>query len=97
MRSIEDTRFDTRQRELAAITAELLAAWVANSADKQRLNRLVWTASFWLPEEAVITTNKLVCHDRIDPRTVRDVIIEVRKYLKGPGDRLEAKDVAIFE
>jgi hypothetical protein len=95
-KTIEGLRFELRQRELAAVTAELLSLWAADSGNRQRLNQLIWTATFWLPEDVVISMNKLVCYDRDDPRDIRDVVLGVRRYLKGDQDTLEKKDVAVF-
>jgi hypothetical protein len=95
-RKLEDLKFEIRQREQAAMMAELLSEWVANNPpDKKRLNRLTWEASLWLPEDVARDLCATLNH-KPGAKSVKELLIEVRKILKGPKDGFTAASIIHF-
>jgi hypothetical protein len=94
-RKLEDLKFEIRQREQAAMIAELLAEWVSKPMDTKHLNRLTWEASIWLPERIARDLCATLNHQPAS-KSYKDLIVEVRKILKGDQDGLTADQVIDF-
>lgn len=92
---LEDFRLQFKQREQAAVIAELLAEWTSGRYDPKRLNRLMWEASLWLPAETVAELNKLVLNSP-DARPVKQLLVEVRRHIKGKQDGVRPSHIVHF-
>jgi len=92
---LEDLRFQFKQREQAAMIAELLAEWSSAPPDVKRLNQLSWEASLWLPPEIVAELAKVLCHSP-DARSMKDLLVDVRRHIKGAPDGVEAFHIVHF-
>jgi len=94
-RKLEELKFEMRQREQAAMIAELFAEWQSKPVEKKRLNQLTWEATLWLPENVA---RDLCATLNLQPnaKTVKDLLIEVRKILKGKEDGLTPGSVIDF-
>jgi hypothetical protein len=92
---LEEYRYEMRQREQAAMVAELLAEWVARPTDTRRLTQLVWGASLWLPAPVARELARTLSY-ATGAQTTEEILIEVRKVLKGASDDLTAADVIHF-
>jgi hypothetical protein len=94
-RRLEELKFEIRQREKAAMIAELLSEWVANPCDKKRLNQLTWEATLWLPEGAARDLCRTLNHQG-GAKSSKELLTEVRKILKGADDGLKAEEIIHF-
>jgi hypothetical protein len=94
-RKLEELKFEMRQREQAAMIAELLAEWSSNPTDKKRLNQLTWEATLWLPENVARDLCAIFSYQP-GAKSVKDILIEVRKLLKGADDGLTAGSIIHF-
>ncbi len=89
-----DLNFSVKKREEAALVAELLAEWVNRPDDLKTLNRLLWEASLWLPDEEALEINNLLAHD--GDITTKQMIIKVRKIIQGGETKVTADDLTSF-
>jgi hypothetical protein len=94
-RRLEELKFEIRQREQAAMIADLLSEWVANPEDKKRLNQLTWEASLWLPEGVARDLCRTFSYQS-GAKSSKELLIEVRKILKGANDGLKADEIIHF-
>jgi hypothetical protein len=92
---LEDFRFQFKQREQAALIAELLAEWSSGHYDPKRLNRLIWEASLWLPAETVTELSKIVGNSPA-ARPMKQLLVEVRSHIKGKQDGVGATHIVHF-
>jgi hypothetical protein len=92
---LEDFRLQFKQREQAAVIAELLAEWSSEHPDPKRLNRLIWEASLWLPAETVAELVKVV-RNSPDARPVKQLLVEVRGHIKGKQDGVGVSHIVYF-
>jgi hypothetical protein len=92
---LEEFRLQFKQREQAAVIAELLAEWSSGQYDPKRLNRLIWEASLWLPAETVAEISKVV-RNSPDARPVKQLLVEVRGHIKGKQDGVGASQIVQF-
>ena len=58
----------------------------------KRLNELTWEASLWLPPEIVKALGARLTQAANAPN-LKDVLIQVRKQLRGPADNVTAEDI----
>jgi hypothetical protein len=92
---LEEFRLQFKQREQAAVIAELLAEWSSGQYDPKRLNRLIWEASLWLPAEMVTEISKVV-RNSPDARPVKQLLVEVRGHIKGKQDGVGVSHIVQF-
>jgi hypothetical protein len=92
---LEEFRLQFKQREQAAVIAEILAEWSSGSYDPKRLNRLIWEASLWLPAEMVAELTNLV-RTSPDARPVKHLLVEVRSHIKGKRDGVGMSQMVHF-
>jgi len=87
------------QREIrlrAALIADLLACWLANTDDSRReMNRLSFEAFLWLPQDVAEKLSDTLAHTP-GAKSVPELIAEVRKLLLGPQDSLDWRHVISF-
>lgn len=89
-----DLNFSVKKREEAALVAELLAEWVSQPEDRKTLNKLLWEASLWLPDEEALALNKLLARE--GDITTKQMIIRVRKIIQGGETKVTADDLTSF-
>ena len=94
-RKLEELRYELRQREQAAMVAELLAEWTSKPTDVKRLNQLTWEASLWLPARVVKDLCGTLSHGP-DAKSTKAILVEVRRVLKGKPDDVTAADFIHF-
>lgn len=92
---LEDLRFQFKQREQAAMIAELLAEWSSGGHSPKRLNQLAWEASLWLPSDIVIELAKILCNSP-EARPMKELLVDVRRHIKGGSDGVEASHIVHF-
>jgi hypothetical protein len=92
---LEEYRRQFKQREQAAVIAEILAEWSSGNYDPKKLNRLIWEASLWLPAETVTDLSRLV-RKSPDPRAVKQLLVEVRGHIKGKQDAVGTSHIVHF-
>ena len=93
---LEVFRFEQRRRERAAMIAELFAVWIGRSPeDVERLNRLSFEASLWLPDEIVIELSKRLTY-RADAKDINELLVDVRRHLMGKPDGVEPGHIILF-
>jgi hypothetical protein len=93
---LEDFRLQFKQREQAAVIAEILAEWSSGDYDPKKLNRLIWEASLWLPAETVAELTKLV-RKSPDAMAVKHLLVDVRSHIKGKQDGVGASHIVHFK
>ncbi|HAS6934015.1 hypothetical protein [Vibrio parahaemolyticus] len=89
-----DLNFSVKKREEAALVAELLAEWISCPEDRKTLNKLLWEASLWLPDEEALEINNLLAHE--GDITTKQMIIRVRKIIQGGETKVTADDLTSF-
>jgi hypothetical protein len=94
-RELEIFKGEVRQRERAALIAELIAEWSSHPANPKRLNQLVIEANLWLPEQHARDLNRILVHAR-DAKNPKELIIDIRHLLIGPKDTLAADEIVHF-
>jgi hypothetical protein len=93
---IEQSKDDNLRRMRAVLIADLLSEWLTFPDSQKRLNQLTIEAFLWLPEEiAKKLSLRLLNHP--DGPDVRDIIIDVRKYLLQKNDSVTSEDVIVFD
>jgi hypothetical protein len=94
-RDLEMFKYDVRQRERAAMIAELLAEWDSRPKDPKRLNQLVLEANLWLPEQYARELNRILAHAP-EAKFPKELIIDIRHLLVGREDTLSADEIVYF-
>ncbi|CAH7303217.1 conserved hypothetical protein [Vibrio chagasii] len=89
-----DLNFSIKKREEAALVAELLAEWVSHPEDQKILNKLLWEASLWLPDEETLALNNLLAHE--GSITTKKMIIQIRKIIQDGETSVKAEDLTGF-
>jgi hypothetical protein len=87
--------FDAKRREKAALVADLLSEWLKKPMDKDKVNRLLWEASMWLPENEAKDLNNLLAH--AGSITTKQMIVRIRSVIQGKDTILTADDITHFE
>ncbi len=81
---LEEFRLQFKQREQAAVIAEILAEWSSGNYDPKKLNRLIWEASLWLPAATVA-------------ELTRQLLVTVRRHIEGKQDAVGASHIVHFK
>lgn len=89
-----DLNFSVKKREEATLVAELLAEWISHPEDNKKLNKLLWEASLWLPDQEALDINKLLAHQ--GNNTTQQMIISARKIIQGRETKVTADDLTCF-
>lgn len=79
----------------AELVAELLAEWINNNEDRQKLNELSYKAFLWLPAEVAEQLSNELAHAE-NRQGIRKILIETRKHLLGASDPLTEDKVISF-
>ncbi|MGH9933043.1 MAG: hypothetical protein ACREA9_27995 [Pyrinomonadaceae bacterium] len=95
-RDLEIFKGEIRQRERAALIAELIAEWDSRPADTKRLNQLVIEANLWLPEQYARDLNRILTKAP-DAKFPKELILDIRHLLNGNDDGLTAEEIVHFE
>ena len=94
-RELEIFKGEIRQRERAALIAELIAEWDSRPADPKRLNQLVIEANLWLPEQHARDLNQILRYAP-EAKFPKELIIDIRHLLIGTQDTLAADEIVYF-
>jgi hypothetical protein len=94
-RDLEIFKYEVRQRERAAMIAELIAEWDSRSTNPKRLNQLVIEANLWLPEQYARDLNRILRYAP-DAKFPKELIIDIRHLLLGNDDTLAADEIVHF-
>jgi hypothetical protein len=89
-----DLSFDAKMREKAALVAKLLSEWIRKPMDPVQVNRLLWEASMWLPDQEVKDLNRLLLN--AGEKSTKDVIVAIRNVIQGKGTTVLASDITHF-
>ncbi|AMC35358.1 hypothetical protein [Janthinobacterium sp. B9-8] len=89
-----DLNFSVKKREEAALVAELLAEWISQPEDRKILNKLLWEASLWLPDEETLALNNLLAHE--GNITTKQMLIKIRKIIQNGETSITAEDLTSF-
>ncbi len=76
--------------------AELFAEWTAKPPNFKRLNQLTWEASLWLPADIVLELSKRLSNVT-DTKDTKELLVDVRRYLTGETDAVEAQHIIHFQ
>src|SRR3954454_3899957 len=94
-RELEIFKGEIRQRERAALIAELIAEWDSRPENPKRLNQLVIEANLWLPEQHAKDLNRILrCAP--DAKFPKELIVGIRHLLIGTEDTLTADEIVHF-
>jgi hypothetical protein len=70
--------------------------WIGRSPhDVERLNRLSFEASLWLPDDIVIEVSKRLTY-RADAKDINELLVDVRRHLMGKPDAVEPGHIIHF-
>lgn len=89
---IEDYRTEIRQRERAAVVAELISEWVSRPKDPKRLNQLVMEANLWLPEAIARDLDRTLRNEQ-SAKNAKELVIDIRRLLREETDSLTAEEI----
>lgn len=96
-RKLEGYKIEVKRKEQAAIVAEAIAEWAANPTkieDIKRLQKLVWEATLWLPDDLAADFNNMLAHHG---KTPKEVLIAIKSHLWGKASSLLPQDIVHFE
>jgi|SRR5882672_5781538 len=99
-RKLEKLRFETRLRERAASTAELLAEWASKPTNPtpeylKRLTQLNFELSTWLPAPIVHDLQNTLRN--AGEKNAKQIVLDVRRFLRDDSDDLNAEELVHFE
>jgi hypothetical protein len=92
-KALEDQKHETALRDRCALMAELIAEWTPS--DRKRLNRLTFEASLWLPPDLVKELTRTFT-GQANAKSPLDLLIEVRKHIRGKDDGLVSDNLVSF-
>jgi hypothetical protein len=89
------------QREIrlkGEVVADLLAQWIRKNGnlDYHELNRLTFQAFLWLPTDLAEELSNCLAR-KSGAKNIREVLIDIRKYLHGNTDTLKANNIIVFD
>jgi len=91
-KTLEDQKHETALRDRCALMAELIAEWISKPSDRKHLNRLTFEANLWLPPDLVKELTRTFT-GRAD---ALDLLLEVRKHIRGKDDGLVPGNLVAF-
>lgn len=92
-----DLSFEQKKREQSALVAEAIAEWIAYPTeieDVKKLQKLVWEATLWLPDELAKKFNDMLTHKE---STVKEVLVAVKSHIWQKPTSLKPDDIVHFE
>jgi len=89
-----DLSFNIKKREASALVAELLAEWVSKPEKRTKLNKLLWEASLWLPDNETKELNKLLAHK--GDIHMKEMLVKIRRIIQGCETTVTANDLTSF-
>jgi hypothetical protein len=92
-----DLSFEQKKREQAALVAEAIAEWIAYPTeveDIKKLQKLVWEATLWLPDDLAKNFNDMLAHKE---KTAKEMLVEVKSHIWQQETKLEPDDIVHFE
>ena len=85
-----------KQAEMASSVAELFSEWnKGNNADKAKLNKLVWEATLWLPDDILKEVYKQLSYQP-GHKQVKEIIIDIRKSILKKSTSIKPEEIIHF-
>src|SRR5690606_25305893 len=95
-KQLEEVKYSHTIKQKASLIAELIAEWLSKPEDRKHLNKLTFEAFLWLPKDIASDLSNLLSH-KSESKSVREIIVSVRKYLLEEADGLDAREVIVFD
>lgn len=92
-----DLSFEQKKREQAALVAEAIANWIAHPTevkDIKELQKLVWEATLWLPDDLAKDFNDMLTHKE---KTAKEMLVSVKSHIWQQETKLKPDDIVHFE
>lgn len=92
-----DLSFEQKKREQAALVAEAIADWIAYPTevdDIKKLQKLVWEATLWLPDDLAKDFNDMLNHRE---KTAKEMLVAVKSLIWQQETNLKPDDIVHFE
>lgn len=92
-----DLSFEQKKREQAALVAEAIADWIAYPTeveDIKKLQKLVWEATLWLPDDLAKDFNDMLAHKE---KTAKEMLVAVKSHIWQQQTELKPDDIVHFE
>lgn len=92
-----DLSFEQKKREQSALVAEAIAEWIASPTeieDVKKLQKLVWEATLWLPDELAKDFNDMLAHKE---KTAKEMLVAVKSHIWQQPTSLKPGDIVHFE
>ena len=89
--------FEQKKREQAALVAEAIAEWIAHPTeveDIKHLQKLVWEATLWLPDDLAKNFNDMLAHKE---KTAKEMLVAVKSHIWQQPTTLKPDDIVHFE
>ncbi|WP_072669381.1 hypothetical protein [Vibrio injensis] len=89
--------FEQKKREQAALVAEAIAEWVVHPTevdDIKQLQKLVWEATLWLPDDLAKNFNDMLAHKE---KTAKEMLVDVKSHIWQKPTTLKPDDIVHFE
>lgn len=89
--------FEQKKREQAALVAEAIAEWIAHPTeveDIKHLQKLVWEATLWLPDDLAKNFNDMLTHKE---KTAKEMLVAVKSHIWQQPTTLKPDDIVHFE
>ena len=96
-KKLETYKLEAKRKEQAAVVAEAITEWAASPtevSDIKRLQKLVWEATLWLPDELAIDFNNMFMRKG---KTPKEILVAIKSHLWGKETTLRPEDIINFE
>ncbi|MBK8245291.1 MAG: hypothetical protein IPK88_17835 [Saprospiraceae bacterium] len=94
-KKLEDYKIDQLIKLKADMIAELILEFNKKNGDSNRLNKLAFDASLWLPKNLVEMMTKMLIKEPNAPH-YKQVLAEFRVHLLGENERISPESIAHF-
>ena len=100
---LQEIEFQNDIRQKASIVAEMFSIWVHSSEsgkelsheERQKLNKLCWECSFWLPDKIALDIHKRLSNHS-DAKDLKEIIMDVRQYLNPNSSKIDWQNIVHF-
>lgn len=102
-KKLQDNKFKEDYRLKAAIVAEMFSIWCQGPHSKtdltpqdfQKLNKLIWECTFWLPDNIIADINLRLQNDT-NSKDLKEILVEVREYLNPNLEHIDWQKITHF-
>jgi len=94
-RKLGEMKFALHKREQAALVAAVLAEWVSHPEDYKGLNKLVWEATLWLPDDLARDLNHTLSYHP-GAKTAKELLVAIKTLMQGEETSLTAGTIVHF-